>query len=322
MDSTLAAARAHGSLISTYRALADEEITGRERLEDAVDDILDRLVKEYDDEELPLRREHALNQAIIRHRGDMGASQKDLATDLAALEITLDYLTIQSLSALDPAKIGVSRSTQRIAVASCHEWFTRAHGLFCRDYRAELPSDVQAVFQGNHNMLGRPFNLAPWTGSFTQPMDELERSLGAHWDRAGQPFIDRFAFNWAKQVIAPIVATVVALVVLGACLKVPGVLLALLGGGIWFGVLYMRSQSALQKQQEVRNQIAKARHDSITQLRAAGAELTDWSGQFRSADSMEPAVRTLIADLATAGTAPSPYERRVAAVGPADRSMR
>jgi hypothetical protein len=315
MDRALSCAQANGSLLAKYQALADEEITGQERLEDAVDDILDRLVREYDDEELPLRREHALNQAIIRHSGDMDASNRDLATDLAALETTLDYLTIQTESALNPAKIGVSRSTQRIAVSSCHDWFGRAHATFSRDYRLGLPAVVHAVFEGSHNAGGKVFNLQRWTGSFTSPMEHLERSLAEHWDRAAQPFIDSFAFDWRKQAIAPAVATALGLVVLGLCFFPVGILLALVGGGIWFLILYTRSQSAAKLQQNVRDLLAREKHDSITQLRAAGAELTDWSGAFRAADATEPAVRTLIADLATAGNAASPYERRVASLG-------
>ncbi len=312
MDRALSCAQAHGSLITRYQALVAEERTVEDRLEDAVDDILDRLVREYDNEELPLRREHALNQAIIRNGGDLAASNRDLATDLAALETTLDYLTIQTESALNPAKIGVSRSTQRIAVSACHEWFGRAHATFSRDYRVGLPADVQAVFETSHNKAGIAFNLPRWVGSFTTPIDQLERSLAEHWDRTTKPFLDSFAFDWRKQSIAPAVATAIALVVLIACAGPIGALLALFGGGIWFLVLYTRSQAAAKRQQAARELVAQGKHDSITQLRAAGAELTDWSGAFRTADGMEPAVRTLIADLATAGNAAAPYERRVA----------
>ena len=53
----------------------------------------------------------------------------------------------------------------------------------------------------------------------------------------------------------------------------------------------------------------------MQQLRGAVAEVTDWTTAFRQADCREPAVRTLIADLATAGNSASPYERRVAHAG-------
>jgi hypothetical protein len=319
MDRALSCARAHGSLMAKYQALAAEEIVGRDRLEDAVDDILDRLVSDFDDDELPLRREHALYKAIIRHDGDMAASNQDLATDLVALEETLDYLTIQSESALNPAKIGVSRSTQRMAVSSCHEWFGRAHAAFSRDYRLGLPSDVEAVFQGQHNGAGVAFNLPPWTGSFTSPMEELERSLADHWDRTAKPFIDSMAYDWRKQALVPGITVAGVFLLFAMCagttgsgmLAVFGFFVAVAVGGIWALVLWSKSQAAQKRQQAARDLVARGKHDSITQLRAAGAELIDWTSAFRDADTKEPAVRTLIADLATMGNAGSPYERRV-----------
>jgi hypothetical protein len=80
-------------------------------------------------------------------------------------------------------------------------------------------------------------------------------------------------------------------------------------------VLYTQSQSATKLQDAVRELLARGKQDSLQQLRAAGAELIDWSSAFRRADSREPEVRALIGDLATAGAPASPYERRVADLG-------
>jgi hypothetical protein len=318
MDLALRHARAHGALIGKYQALAAEEHPNQDRIEDAVDDILDRLVSGFDNEELPLRREHALNQAIIRNGGDMDAAQRDLPMDLAALETRLDYLTIQSESALDPAKIGVSRATQRMAISSCHDWFGRAHAAFCRDYRLGLPADVQATFEGNHTGAGVVFNLPRWTGSFTAPMEQLERSLAEHWDRSAQPFIASLAFDWRKQAVVPGIVTAAGVLVALVCAGTAGaaalllVFAALIGGGIWFLVLMNKAQQAEKRQQAARELVAHGQRDSIAQLRAAGAELLDWSTAFRTEDSREPEVRALIADLARAGSPATPYERRVA----------
>ncbi|HTF08364.1 MAG TPA: hypothetical protein VK659_09365 [Asanoa sp.] len=310
MDLALRRAGAHDSLIAAYSAMAGEEALAQDRLEDQVDDILDILVTGYDEEELPLRREHAEHHAVVRHGGDLVAARKDLDTDLVALDKTLDYLTIQTESALNPDKLGVSRATQRMAVSSCHEWFGQAHAAYSLEYRAGLPGNVDAVFESSHNFAGVVFQLPRWVGSFTQPMEVLEQSLAAHWDRAAQPAIDRLTYRWGPNLIAPIAVTVV-LTICFAATKPIGILLALLVGGIWGLVLWSRSQSAAQHQENVRELLRKAKQDSLQQLRGAGAELVDWSGAFRAADGREQAVRALIADLGTAGNTAAPYERRV-----------
>ncbi|XVU23522.1 hypothetical protein ACQPZJ_40705 [Actinoplanes sp. CA-054009] len=313
MDQALARAGAHDALIAEYSAMSAEEPAPRERLEDQVDDILDRLVTGYDEEELPLRRELARHHAVVRAGGDLAAAQHDLDTDLLALERRLDYLTIQSESALNPEKLGVTRATQRMAVSSCHDWFAQAHGAYSRDYRATLPADVEAVFETSHSAVGQVFRLPRWTGSFTQRIEELEQSLADHWDRAARPFIDSLAFKWGTNLIAPIAVTVVLLICAGVVGNPVMFLLPLLVGGVWALVLWTQSQSAAHRQREADEVIRQAKTDSLQQLRGAAAELVDWAGVFRQADSREPAVRALIADLATAGSAPSPYERRVGA---------
>lgn len=310
MDRVLAAAEAHQSILAKYGGLAAEEVTPAASIEDAVDDILDRLVSEYDDDELPLRRELAFQEAVIEHDGDVDLSKRAVAADSASLETRLDYLTIQTTSALNPAAIGVSRSTQRLAVAACHEWFGRAHLLFTSDYRAALPPDVEAAFEGTHNAGALAFNLPRWVGSFAQPLEVLERSLGEHWDGHTRPFVAGFAFNWGKKLVLPIAVTVVATIVLTVCLGWVGLLVGLVAGGIWALVLYNQSQAAVRRQQEAQAFVDRARTESLAQLRAAGAELTDWSSQFRHADGFEPRVREMIADLARAGHASQPFERR------------
>ncbi|MEV6846197.1 hypothetical protein [Actinoplanes sp. NPDC051411] len=314
MDTALGRADAHDRLIATYSAMTAEEITAPDRLEDQVDDILDGLVRGYDDEELPLRRQHAEYQAIVEHNGDTAAAKRALQTDLLALDKTLDYLTIQSEAALNPGKLGVSRATQRTAVSSCHDWFARAHAAYSAEYRAALPTNVEAVFEGSHQAAGRVFQLPRWTGSFTEPMEALEASLNLHWNRAAQPFIDSLAYKWGTNLIGPIALAVIG-TICGAAVSPVLIIFVLLAAGVWGAVLYSQSLAAAKRQDEVRALLEQAKQDSLEQLRAAGAEVVDWTSAFQQADRREPAVRELIADLATAGSTATPYERRVVGDG-------
>ena len=317
MEAVLARAEAHRSVLAKYTALMSAETEPLDRLEDAVDDILDLLVGDCDDEELPLRRELAYREAVIESEGDVTRAKQAVMSDGRTMETTLDYLTIQTRSALNPAAIGVSASTQRIAIAACHEWFAEAHASFTRDYRGRLPVEVQAVFGTAHNTGAETFQLPTWTGSFTKPIEGLERSLADHWDRHGQSYVDKLAFNWRRQAMIAGGVVAAALLVLALCAGiVPALIVAVIGGGIWATVLYSQNQSAVRRQQEIRLHLERGRAQSLTQLRAAGAELVDWTTRYREADGLESRVREMIAQLATAGQAPTPFERR--AVTPAD----
>ncbi|MGC5031041.1 hypothetical protein [Micromonospora sp. DT229] len=310
LQRVLAGAEAHQSIIDRYTALMDAEAPPNSRIEDAIDDILDRLVDEYDHEELPLRRELAANESIVRAGGDLAAAEATLS-ETTTLDDTRDYLTIQTQSALEPEGIGVSMQTQRLAVAFCHVWMDEAHTAFTRDYRLAMPAKVQMRFDlgGSAGLAG--FQPPAWTGSFDQPMNALERSLDQHWDRYAQPYLNSLAFRWGQRLIVPAVVLILVLLFVSAASNVGlGIVIAVFGGVAWLVYLKGEADKARAGQDKARARVAAAKKDSVLMLRAAGAELTDWTSRFSAADGKETQVKELIANLATAGAPRSPHERR------------
>lgn len=313
LDGVLSRARAHQAVLDKYRAIMEREFRPSERLEDAVDDILDRLVSEYDDEELPLRRDLAFNNAVIDHGGDLDEARRAADADSASYEETLDYLTVQTTAALNPAAIGTSPATQRLSVAACQEWFLQAHAGFTRDYRAAVPQDVQAHFGTAYTVAAQTFHLPPWTGSFVRPLPELEGSLAAHWDQHMEPFIASYAYPWAKKATPLGLVLLGILVIIGAASLPVALVLALVVGGVWGLVLHNGAQAAARHQENARKILAQAKQESLHQLRAAAAELTDWNEKMHAADGVEPRCRELITSLSTATRGSSPFEGRTVA---------
>ncbi|SBV05634.1 hypothetical protein YW5DRAFT_03033 [Streptomyces sp. Ncost-T6T-1] len=311
LESVLGAAEAHRALLEKYTRLMSQEIRTSHRVEDLVDDILDRLVSEYDDEELPLRRDLAYNEAVLAHDGDAKAARQAADADATSLEEKLDYLTVQSASALNPAAIGVSAATQRLAVGACHDWFRQAHAEFSRDYRLTIPTTVEAAFETSHNLGAQTFGLPRWTGAFTTPMEQLERSLSEHWDTHVRPFVAGLVPAWRTEVVPPAVVLVFLLIVSMAVHPGAGLIITLVAGGIWALVIARGRRGALERQRYAQSVLDRSKADSLLQLRAAGAELVDYESRFRNADAQEPAVREMIDGLAGAGAGNSPFEARV-----------
>ncbi|MEU4473544.1 hypothetical protein [Micromonospora sp. NPDC023888] len=307
----LACAEAHQSIVNRYRELMNADVPPSSGIEDAIDDILDQLVEEYDFEELPLRRELVVNEAIVAARGSL-TEARAVERESTALNDTRDYLTIQTESALNPDEIGVSTQTQRLAVAFCHDWMSTSHAAFTRDYRVALPGVVSVTFDLTDN-LGLPgLRLPRWTGSFDRPVKVLEQSLSAHWNRHTERFLSGLAFEWHKRVVAPAVVLLLVLLVVSVVGALwLGIFVTLGAGVIWGLVLKSQADDAAEEQRKARERVAQATKRSLVELRAAGAELSDWTSRFSAADAKEADVKTLIADLATVGAPSSPYERRV-----------
>jgi hypothetical protein len=310
LDAVMSAARGQQPVLDKYRAIMEREFEPSERIEDAVDDILDRLVSEYDNEELPLRRDLAFNQAVVDQDGDLGAARRVADADAASYEETLDYLTVQTTAALNPQAIGTSPATQRLAVAACHEWFQQAHASHTRDYRSAVPQDVQAQFGTAHSVGAQTFQLPPWTGSFTQPLAHLEQSLAAHWDQHMAPFIDSLAYPLLRK-LAPLIGVVAGILLLFTGISVGFSLgAAAIVGGVWGLIIYNGAQAAKRNQDTARQLLENAKTESLHQLRGASAELTDWYTKFQAADRVEAQVRDLIKSLPTAAEGASPFEGR------------
>jgi hypothetical protein len=315
LSTALSGAEGHQPLLDKYRALMAEEMRTQERIEDAMDDILDRLVTEYDNEELPLQRELAYNKAVVDRDGDLDAAKTAAANIAAVFEETLDYLTIQTFSALDPASIGVSRATQKIAVASCRPWFEKAHDEATSAYRQQLPADVGVQFSGSHNIGAQTFQLPDWQGQLSTGLPQLEQSLGQHWDRNTADYVDSLAFPVQRKVVAPAIVTLFVAIVSFAINPIAGLLITLAVAGIWGLRLYQQYEQSIKAQAQARELLANWKQESLTQLRAAGAELTDWGSRFSAADGKAEEARSFIASLDTAGHGATTYETRTIHTG-------
>lgn len=307
---TLAGAEAHEPVLEKYRAIMGDAPAPHDRIEDALDDILDRLVAEYDNEELPIQRDLAYHNAVVERDGDVDGARELAENRTAALEETLDYLTIQTVSALAPEQIGVSRATQRIAIASCRPWFAQAHVETTGEYRSSLPSDVHVRFGGDHSTGATAFQLPEWTGSLSEGVPSLERSLVQHWDQHTANYLQSLAYPVKQKVIVPAIITGIAFLISLAINPLFGFFVLVVMGGIWALVIWNRYKTAERNRAQAERVLAEYKQESVVKLREAAAQLTDWGSRYKAADGRADEVRQFIDGLAQSGHAAITYERR------------
>lgn len=314
LDKALRRAQTHRRLIDKYLALLKAEFTPSRNLEDAIDDILDRLVQEYDVDELPKRRLLAVTEAIIDCGGDMQRANQQAGIAAAALDMTLDYLTIETSAALKPDSIGVSPATQRMAIGASADRFKRAHMEFTRDYRAGVPASVSAQVTLTQPVASRSFSLPAWSGSFTSPLADLESSLASHWDTHLGPFLDSLRYKTKDE------ATKAGLIIGGLFLLLlfvnPGFafLAALIGGGLWALSIKGKHDQSLKDVAQAQVVLHKLKQESLQRLRAARAELTDWQMSYRRADEDAASAASLIEEFRSADHGSSHHDGRLVGV--------
>lgn len=296
VKSGLENASAHQFVIDKYTGVRDSVTTMSSSVVDRLDDLLDILVTEYDHEELPLRRELIYQEAIIEHGGDAARAKQAAELDVAALDETIDVLSLETHTAFRPDLFGVSVATQKIAVGASAEDFAAAVGQFARDYRARWLDQIEIVLDHGHSNYASTYGFGEWRVSTSVPQSEAEADLNQHWDTVVQRYIDQQAFSAGK--VVPLIIGGVIGVLLG------GVLLAgapIVGLIILLGTLGLVAYQVSQKKKSCEKAVAdaieareRAKTVSIEAYRGVSAEWVDAKIVYEEEDAKEAELLELI----------------------------
>jgi len=274
LEPALAGARLHAQVAAWSARIFTGEIHVPPQVAVAVDDLLDKLVARFDDEELPLRRDERKLALIIEENGDKLAAEKRFDLDKEALEQTVDFTQLLTNAALNPETAGATLATQRMAIALSREWIIAAHDEISAQNRAATPLEVKLAI-GN------------WSGTSRDGSNEgeLVASLARHSlakQTAAVAAVKLTPIHWG--------AVVLGVVLLFAGWPFPAVLgIAAIAwvGWVYFGLEKRRTAIIAQH--------TAGRENDTKLLRATLAELVDWRKDYAKADAEAEQVRASLA---------------------------
>lgn len=144
-----------------------------------MDLLLDKLVQNFDDEELPLRQQEHLCQLIIDEMGDRSVAEEKYRLEEKTLSDMVSFTQLLTNAAMHPQLSHASVATQRYAIALSKQWIVDAHQDLTASIRAEFPQKLT-------------LNLAEcnWTGETNNGSNEalllqdLERHIEAQKQQA------------------------------------------------------------------------------------------------------------------------------------------
>jgi hypothetical protein len=273
--------------------LSTKPSTKNPNLIELLDDILELLVSEYDAEELPLRRDLALQQAIIDSEGHMDEAKLRNETVQAGLDTNLDLLQLQSVSVMAPESIGASVATQKTAFGACRDIVRDALSGYTRAYRAKAIQKADLVFTDKHSEYAQTYGfLGAKTDTAVAPQ-VAERSLIDAWYRTFESYIQSVKFQ-PKSLAIPIVVSVVATLLLFACIWQLGIVALLIGGGVCGYLYYTKSKEAERKIAEAEAIRGLATDVSIQMYRDAVVQWTDATLAYEELDEEEDGLVKLV----------------------------
>ncbi len=275
LEVALATARRNGVLAGYFRNLFDGELIAPPRLQTAIDEILDRLVSQFDDQELPLRRDERLLELIVEMQGDRAEAERRMKVEAAAFEEKVPFTALLTNAAMHAQSSHASRATQRYAVSLSREWILMAHqDLLARD-RAAVPAEADIK-------LGEWSAISPDGSNEAELVESLSRHREAK-ERQALAGIGMGCLAWAGISLGAI-ATLGLLVnvVSGKLAEAALTLLFVLGA---VGLYLVGSKMRERKLTALRQQLAQEREQALAVLRACLAELVDLRRAWAKADS-------------------------------------
>lgn len=293
------AASALGATRDAYQVVRDAGTPRTTLLEDALDGVLEKLVTEYDGEELPLRREVAYHEAVVTENGDMDRAQARADQDIEALEETIDAVTLETTAAISPERLGVSQQTQRVAIGTAQSDFLDGISRYASLYRARAVRDVSLELGPQHSGYATQFGFPGWNGSTATPESTSSAQLDELWDRTFAAVIEQARFKNSWFVKPGLIAAGVALVLL-VIQPIVGIVALLVGAGAVYYLSTRARASADQVVARARSAQEQAKAHSRSMLQDALAELVDLRLLYQELDGEEESLLALVRTWPTA----------------------
>lgn len=266
----------HQAVLTHFDGVFKGEIKAAPSILTAVDDLLNKLVTRFDDEELPLRRQEEMCRFIIEESGDKNAARKRHDLQSTALEEQVDFTQLLTNAAMHPETSYVTRATQRFAIAHSRDWIVDAHADVTAGVRMAVPTRIDITIED-------------WKGSTANGEDETELLASLKEDIARREAdalaqVKLTGMHWAGLVIG----VLLMLVAFGA-----GLFPFLIGAGCltWVFLAYRQLDKTRDK---IRADFATLLEQSSQALRACVAEVVELRRDIAKRDAVAADVTALL----------------------------
>ncbi len=286
LQQSMTGARLYQVIAEYFQAIFRGELLPSPTILVAVDDLLDKMVSRYDDEELPLRQDERMQVLIIEEEGDRPTADKRFDLEKEALEEKVSFTQLLTNAAMHPETSYASRATQRYAVSLSRDWITQAFNDIVAQNRAQVPSTISLLIES-------------WQGTTQDGANEAEllQLLNGEMDRRCHQAMEQVKIG-AKEIAAAVFGIVLLLFGIASFISATpnlsgGGLMVILGAAcfVYFGIQY---SSLNTRKEKVRQQFENLKSQAGQILRAALAEVVDWRREYQKEDAQSKDVNDIL----------------------------
>ncbi len=289
-------AELHATILDYFVTIFNQEAS-TEALKAQLDEILTSLVSEFDDEEVPLRKEETYNQFVVDFDGDEDRAKQHMAIEQTAYEERKDFTQLLTDAAMKPESSHASVSTQKFAIALSKEWISNAYNDVVAQNRMKIPNEIDInvdTFNGK-TVDGR--NESELLGQFQALVASEEAKALSTCTLSG---FEKFCL-WGGAAIG-----VIGIIMLIAKSWFLGLIAIIAGVGMVINHFSKKSKIEAMRQNII-SQFNQKRQNGIKVIRAVLAEVVDFRAEFESKDSESQKVVDFLEQIS-----PEQYVRKLA----------
>lgn len=290
LEKALNGARRHRVVAEEYKKLFDTPINQEQALKE-LDRALSSLVTNFDDEELPLRREKQLYEAIIKFDGDEDAAKERIdLVEGQTLSTTQDFGQLLATVSNGSSQVQFgSLATQKYAIAMSQDWALEAYRKIVAENRRAVPlyiklkvDDYEATTRDGSDVEQHVADISAMIDK--QLQDELDKLVMTPDDeknyQKGQIML---VIGIACAVLGIIASALLALFAIAA--------LVLIVQGFKRISAYRKKENSLPAQRQKASDLYGEKKDKAVKIvRAVCAEAVDYRQEFQERDAEDQLV--------------------------------
>lgn len=289
-------AKLHAEIFDYFSAIFEQQAS-TDSLKAQLDEILNTLVTEFDDEELPLRKEEKYHQYVVSFDGDVDRAQQYMNVEQSAFEERKDFTQLLTDAAMKPESSHASVSTQKFAIALSKEWVSNAYNDVVATNRMKIPNEIEINVDVLNATTTDGQNETELVEEFKTLVDQEEQTALSQCVLSG--FEQFCLYGGAAIGLIGLIMMIAGSVFLG--------LIALIAGAGMVINHFSKKKKVEANRQTIIDQFEKKRTSGIQVIRATLAEVVDFRAEFKKKDAESQKVVDFLEQIS-----PEQYVRKLA----------
>ncbi len=296
LEDIMEGANLHADILGYFTDIFEQEAS-TDSLKEQLDDILESLVTDFDDEELPLRKEEKFEQFVVDFEGDEDRARQNMTVEQTAFETHKDFTQLLTDAAMKPESSHASASTQKFAIALSKEWITNAYNDVTAQNRMKIPNEIEINVDTFNDKTTDGQNEQELLGRFQELVDREKEAALAQMVLST---FDQYCL-YGGGVIA---AIGLGMMVAGSMFL--GLIAIIAGIGLILNH-FSKKKKIEAGRQNIETQFEQKRTNGMQIIRATLAEVVDFRAEFAAKDAQSQQVIDFLEQIT-----PEQYVRKLA----------